>query len=100
MIKLEVPKEGQEEKQMMELAEFMLQNNQIIYYPVVFLQGWFDKKIKVFTKRENGKIIGLKVVYLFMCPVTSNVKFITGYQAGEDISEQVNETLELIDGED
>ena len=100
MIKVEVPKEGQEEKQMMELAEFMLQHNQIIYYPVIFLQGWFEKKIKVFTKRESGKIIGLHVVYLFTCPITSNIKFITGYAAGEDISDQVNQTLELIDGED
>lgn len=100
MIKIEIPKEGQEEKQMMELVEFMLQHGQIIYYPVIFLQGWFEKKIKVFTKREDGKITGLHVVYLFTCPITSSIKFITGYKAGEDISQQVNDTLELIDGED
>lgn len=99
MIKLEVLKEGTEEQQVMEVAEFLLQHNQIIYYPIIFLEGWKNKKIKVFTKRDNGKITGIFIASLFTCPITTNTIFFTNYRAGEDISQQVNETLELCDGE-
>ena len=102
MIKIEIAKEGNEEAQIIELAQFMVRHNQLIFYPVIFLQGWISKKIKVFSHRDDttGEIDGLHIVSLFTDPITSNTHFIVNFKAGVDISEYVNEALELYNGED
>ena len=99
MTKIELPSDDldQVEKQLLESGEFILsQTGDIIHYPYIFFQAWVNRKLKVFTHRqEDGKIDGLHIVSMFTCPVTGLYHRITGFKGGVDISEFVEKTLAI-----
>lgn len=101
MIRIERPIKDKAEDQMVEIVEYMVKNNRLLFYPVIFIRGWIEGKVKIYTKRGRmGEIIGMQIMSLFTCPVTGVVHKIENFKAGEDISDFVEESLKIYTQDD
>lgn len=89
------PIKGQEDAQIAELVHFIAHHGQIVYNPIIFLQGWHTGKVKVITRRCNGDLVGVYILLAIPDPVTDRTHLIKSYACGEDLSE-----VALLIGED
>lgn len=96
-VQIEYLKHGETDDIVEDVVGFMLEHNQLLFYPVIFMQGWFENKLRVFTHRTDGRIDGLLVMCIFTCPVTGKNHFIESFRAGVDISSTVEEMMSHFD---
>lgn len=72
--------------QMEELVAYMVAHEQLLYYPVTFVQAWLSGKLKVLTRRDGaGNITGMLVLCFITCPVTGKTYYIESFRAGDDL---------------
>lgn len=87
---LEHPREGEESSHMEEMVKFIVANGGIILHPVIFIGGWIEGKIKIFTARNDaGEIIGMTICPVVQDPMTGKHKWWVSFTAGEDLSDTV-----------
>ncbi len=65
------PNNNNLENQLKELFGFMLDSNSIQEptNPQYFVEGWHSGAIKIFTARDNDKLVALKVVLVIKDPL-------------------------------
>ena len=85
--KIETPISGQEDAQIEAIVHFMAKHGQVVYNPIIFLQGWHTRKLKIIVRRRDNEIVGVHIVLLLTDPVTNKTHAIDSFTAGEDLSE-------------
>lgn len=89
-MRIEKPDETRIDAQMEELMAYMVAHDQLLYFPVTFVQAWLAGKLKVLTHRdEAGKITGMQVLCFFTCPVTGKAYYIESFRAGDDLRSEM-----------
>lgn len=93
---LEYPREEGEAAHMEELVGYMVANGQLVVSPLIFVRGWLENRIKIFTARnDSGEIVGMTVTPLVEDPITGAHKWWVSFTAGEKLSDIVSESMSI-----